>query len=690
VSVPGPPEGLWAVSLLLWGGSAAIVGEAVRATTARWVMLWRSPEPIERLLLDFYLGGAVLYGLAATELGLFLRPVVLWVPVAAAAVILVTAGARRRRRTPTPAAATNAKLALDRWGVLALGSALALFVVELGAAMPVATGNTFDASLLTTYVSLLLQHGSIPLSFQPSGASAILYPQGTTVWIAWAQVVFALPPARASLLITPLFLALIPLAGFVLGRRLSGSAPVGGAFAVACACLGPATRAQVGGSNDFVFALPLVLLLGAQWSAWTGRRPLGWTDAAAYGLLLGYSAVINVTGAEWILPGLIVAAALASPRFAGSVASWFGRWGAAFAAALLAGAPSFYVLLNGRLHPATLAGELSLPPGSRVGISIAQFIGGIDPFLFRGGDIELAPIPYVRLELAILLVGGVAALLWYSDRPQGAGSWAAYARWAAASGLVLIAWLGVQLAASTPGSPVTDVAFISSGAEISLCLFTIYGLVAAVPLALAFERFAGGRPTPVVRSPRPGRWRWLRYEPRLPWLAAVFAVGVVVPAAVLTPVSLTPVLSETYGDFGNVSSADFDLLSYAGAHLSPGERVLVAPGSAAEFLPGYVRGIVLVYPMEPGWRGQNSSYALVVQELANGTLDAAGRAALASLELDSIVVTGNNTVLWPAFWAAPLLQAGVHGVPTFPVEFHEADAWVFNASACRPAPGSCP
>jgi len=161
---------------------------------------------------------------------------------------------------------------------------------------------------------------------------------------------------------------------------------------------------------------------------------------------------------------------------------------------------------------------------------------------------------------------------------------------------------------------------------------------------------------------------------------------------VLTPTSLGQVLSKTYADFGNVSAADFQLLDYAGAHVAPGTRVLVAPGSAGEFLPGYARGIVLLYPMVPGWSRANASYNLVVRELTNGTLDPTGREALASLEVDLIIVTGNNTVLWSAFWASTLHDANVsstNSTPLFPVVFHEEDAWVFDAAGCRASLPGC-
>ena len=688
MSVPGPPGDLWAGTLLLWAVSASVVGEAVRGTAARWVPLWRSPEPLERFLLDFYLGGATLYLVAALELGAFVRPVVFALPLAAGSVVVYRAGAARRDPARCAEARGTLQSLADRWLWVALLSGVALYVVELAAALPIGTGNTYDASLLTTYVTLLIQHGSLPISFQPYGAPAILYPQGTTVWLAWAQLDFGLPAARTSLLVTPLFLGLAPLAGFVLGRRLVGGSRAGAALALSLAWLGPSTRALVGGSNDFVFALPLVLLLAAQGTTWA-RAPLGrWGDAIGYGLLLGYSAALNVTGVEWLLPALLLLGALGRPTLGGSARAWLARWGAAAAVTLLAGLPSLYVLVQARLRPSLLAGALSAPSSVRVGIDLAQLVGSVDPFLFRAGDVELSPIPLLRLELAILLVLGAAGLLYLAIERPDRNPWTPFSRWAVSAASVLVLWLGIEVVAGLPGSPIRPIAFVSSAPELSLWLFTVFGLVAAVPLGVALERAAaagadeGSRPA----SPRSfrGGWLWARFP------AIAFSVVVVVPAVVLTPVSLGPVLTSTYQDFGNVSAADFQLFDYAAAHFAPGVRVLVAPGSGAEFLPGYAPGIVLLYPMAPGLARGNVSYGVVVQELSNGTLDARGLRALANLSVDRVVVTGNNTVLWPAFWAAPLVSASANGTRTFPVLWHQDDAWVFNATACRPGSAGCP
>lgn len=682
MGIPGPGVGEWAVALLVWAALAAIVGEFLRAATARWVALWRHLEPIERGVVDFYLGGALLYLLAVLPWDGFVAPVVYLVPLAAAvgAVVLALRASRRH-----PKWIEELLASLDRLRrpipLIVLLSALGLFLVEVAVAVPVGTGNTFDSSLLTVYTSLLLQNHTTPFSFAPYASTGILYPQGTTVWLGWAQMVFGLPPARTGLLVTPLFFGLTPLAGFVFGRRLVGSDRAGLAIALVLAWVGTGTRAIAFGSNDFVFAFPLVLLLAGEAVVWLRSPNVRWADALAFGLLLGYSAAMNPVGAEWLLLALPVGAFLSRPRFGGVARGWFARWGVAIAATLVGVVPSISVLVRGRSSPGFVPGASAAPAGSPSGLSTSQFVGNIDPFLFRSGDTGLSPIAALRLELAILIVVGFAVLVVV----RGDSAIGRYlerlrpfvvAAMAATIGLLAVLW-----AASTGWAPAVALAHVTSASELSIWLFTLYGVVAAVPLALALERFVGWvhRTDPrVAKSHRQSSVPDAGSTPSPSILRMVLpmaiALVIVVPGVVLTPTQLPPALTGIYNDFGNVTGADFDLFAYAGGHLPNGARVLVAPGSAGEFLPGYCSNIVLLYPMVPGFRTVNASYELLLKDLPNATLDGADVQALTFLEVQYIVVTGNSTTLWPAFSARPF----VSDPSTYPDPFHEGDAYLFG------------
>jgi hypothetical protein len=676
VTLPGPSGVAWALGLLAWAGAAAVVGELVRSLAARWVGAWRSLESIERLLVDFYLGGATMYLIAALPGGAFVTPVVLGLPVAAGVVLLVRVALRR---DPFGGAAGERPLAgLFRPAAsVALLCALAVFAFELVIAFPIATGNTYDSSLLTLYVSLLLQHHTIPLSFQPYASVGLVYPQGTTVWLGWAQVVFSLPPARTSLLVTPLFFALAPLGGFVFGRRAFGTDRAGVAFALLLAFVGTWTRVLVAGSNDFVFAFPLVLLLAGQSIGWLRGTVPSFADAVGFGVLVGYSAALNPVGAEWLLPALLLAGLLVRPAFSGSTLRWLSRWVTTVIAALVALIPTLYVLIEGRNSPGLAPGAGLPPPGTPVGINEAQFVGSIDPYLFRPTDVWLSPLPFLRLELALLLTLGIAVLV-LARRGSALGKYLEPFRPFVIAGVaVLLALLGLLWAASTGFGPAVSLSEVSSPSELSIWLFTLYTLIGGIVLVVLLERATVYARVPAGPSSGPSDLpSTRRFGTSLPRGTVTIALVliIVVPGIALTPTALPPVMTELYQDFGNVSSADFALLSYAGTHLPAGARVLIAPGSAAGFLPGYAPNVVLLYPLVPGWEWLNSSYRVVVSQLTNASLNSSGLAALGSLNVGFIVVTGNSTILWPAFSAAPLLS----DPGNFTLLWNEGDAYLFE------------
>jgi hypothetical protein len=686
VVLPGPSGILWGLALLGWAAAASVVGEFVRTLAARSVRTWQSLESIERLLLDFYLGGATMYLVAALPGGAFVAPVVDGLPVATGVGLLLLWIWRRPTR---PAVVRPLRSLLRPAALVALISAVAVFAWELAIALPVPTGNTFDSSLLTLYVSLLLQHHAIPLSFQPYSSVGLLYPQGTTVWLGWAQLVLSPPAARTTLLVTPLFFALAPLGAFVFGRRALGSERAGVAFAVLLALVGSWTRVLVAGSNDFVFAFPLVLLLAGQSFGWLRGSTPAVADAIGFGVLLGYSAALNPVGAEWLLPSLLLAGLLVRPAYSGTPLRWLSRWATTAVASAIALLPTFYVLAEGRNSPGLIPGAGAPPAGTVTGISGAQFVGSIDPYLFRPSDVWLSPIPLLRLELALLLTVGIGILL-LARRPSALARYLEpFRSFVAAAVGVTVVLIAVLWAASTGFGPAVRLADISSAAELSIWLFTFYTLVGGLVLVLLLERVTALSRSHTVAVPSAAdSLRQRRRVSALPrgTFSLLLVLVIVVPGVALTPTELPPVLSTLYLDFGNVTAQDFALLSYAGANLPPGARVLLAPGSAAQFLPGYAPDLVLLYPMVPGWEWLNRSYTVVVGQLTNATLNATGLAALATLDVQYIVVTGTNTVLWPAFSAAPLLA----DPSTFPELWHEGDAYLFERDPAGAPPPPLP
>jgi hypothetical protein len=676
VSLPGPSGLTWALELLLFAGVFLPAGELLRRVASRWVPLFRNLGWMERVLLDLYLGGGGLYVLAVVPLGLFGLPLVVAYLGGAAAILVVLwvwrgrTGARGSGPGPP-----------RRWlnllpGLLVAAATAGVFAIEVLVAEGIPTGNSFDTSILADYVALLLLHHQVPVSLAPIAPQLTSYPQGAPVWIAAAQLIYSLPPARSPLLVTPLFLSLSPLAGYVLGRRQLGSPWAGAAIGLTFALIGSWTRVMVAESNDFVFSFPLVLWLLARTDIWRFPRPPSWPDTVAYAAVLGYSAALNPVGAEWVFPTLVVLGLLNGGIHGSYLRAAVPRWLGALATSLLWVTPALWSIIRGGGTIFATSGTVTVPsPTGLPGITPAQLVGSIDPFLFRAHDIWLSPFVALRFELAVLLVGGAAVLvipdLFRRLGPAGRG----FRELVAATIGIAILILLVEVATAQGFSALNGLALISSAAEVSVYLFAIYTVLAAIPIYLLVEFVrqapAGSSPTAGDTSPPPTAPRRPRRTSLTgPQVISLFLLVVLLGAGVaVTAGDFPPYLEELYESYGRVTSADFAMFSWASQNLPTGSRVLVAPGSAAQFLPGYAN-VVLIFPVQR--IAQNASYVDLDAQLVHGHLNSSGYLDIGQLGIQYIVVTGNTTNLWAPFNPAALLG------PPFVLIYQNGDAYVFS------------
>ncbi len=684
MTLPGPGATELFVDLLLLALLSIVVGEPIRSLLARWSAWLAGVDPVERAVVDLYMGGAVVYLVAAVPLGLFLPAVVAAVAVLGWGIRLTLGPAPVRAARDTFRSIATALRRPPYYATLA--TFLVVLGVEVIAAAPVDTGNTYDSSLYSLYTTLLLLHHTLPTTLAPVASIGVAFPQGTTAWFAFGQQLFGFPAIRTSLLVTPLFLALPVPAGFAIGRRWWGTASAGAAVALVLGLLAPFSREIVTGSNDLVLSIPLVVLLAAFARTWVDPRCPRWADALAFGGLAGYAAALNPVGPEWLFLVVPVTAMLARPRLGGAPFVWLSRYAAAVVVGVAFVAPSLYVIAQGRSSPGFVPGGATPAVGAPFGTSTAQFIGGIDPFLFRPTDTWLSPFPLLRAELALLIgVGGLLLVLGASGRLPTSGP---FGRFVLSAGVVAGVILGSFVVARDHVPGFSDLVYLSSATETSVYLFLIYSLVASVPLILMFEWGERGPGRGTVTSGPRRPWSLGADEPPGRTVVAVLALAILLPGAGVTALSLPDQLRSVYDRYSNVTADDVALLEFTAGSIPNGSRVLVAPGSAAQFLPEYDANIVLLYPMVPNFGNINASYTLVVQELTNGTLDSAGAAALVALGVNYVAVTGPSSTLFQPFVPGPLVALAIEdGGNPWSVAYHWGSDWLFHYVRMEGIPG---
>jgi hypothetical protein len=640
---------------------------------------------VERALLAFYVTGGALFVLASvpvpwygleTVLALFGAGI-----VAYALLCLRDRGAGLR-----PAI----RFVASPLGVgLGLGT-LALVALELGAVSNVPLPNAYDGSMNTIWVDLILSGHTAPWTLAPYANWGITYPLSTAVWMTLPPMLFAWPAAQSPLLLPPLFLSLGVPSAYCWGTRLGvpGSREprmLGPLFAAYFAVLASWPRLFVGGSYDFGFALPLLFLLLAWLRPIVDGALRSYREFALLGVAVGCLTALNAAAAQFFVLALIAYAVTFRVRSLPDLRRWTIGIGIVVAVSLAFVIRTLVAFAAWYGYPGHVLQETGSPPyvAPPIGYSFGPrlVMGELDPFL--PWKAKLSPIPGIALELQLLLgVGVILLVLIYLVRssrvralvpPRFAGA-------VTAGTLVALFATSLAVALLVPGSPLVTLEWVTSLDELSTILFVFLGLIALLPIASALLLLDAYRSAQASKSLSPsnstkhGPARPFRldapYPPtRTTVVALVLVVAVPFATGAYATVADAPsyILSKTLST-GNATQQDLSALTWAGANLPSCARVLVAPASAAQFLPEYAH-VGIVFPMLPV--PVNLSYQVAVSDLTAGVYTNVTHAALVSLRVSEVFGTGVTFGAYPAFNLTRLLQ---DPAPDFQVLYTNGDA----------------
>lgn len=665
----------------------------------------RGLYPEERVLLDVFLGAGLLYLLLWLPLDSFGLPMLGTLEVLSLVFLasrlfckgtqgrssrarLLLGGLMRRGLLSEPAGPNQDPWkARRRWISLAGVALLSLGVLflESTVALTQPAGNTLDAANDTLFTATLLAHGHFTLNLLPYSNFPLFQPQGITLWFASAHLLLGLPLWTSVNLTAPLFQGLTILAAAALGRRWLGGEAAPVILAATFALLFSWPRLMVQDTSDFVASIPLALMV-LPWltSLFLDREPQPRTSTLPMvALLLLLDVTYSPIPAEALGVGLVGGSLTLLLGLRGQLRPRFRRISrnlAPLGIALVGVLPSLYLL-------ATASRSLSTPGGHAL-LHPAEVPPILDPFLFGNSNIWVSPFPLLHYEFIGLFIFGLALLL------SGRGG-LRKGEISLTAGMILLPATGaaVLIAAMAFSGGGGILASTTNASELALFFILMEGLLGALALVLVV-RWVGRawpRARSSIRSPLPlaARGRAL-----LPMGAAlsILVLSLVIPLAVTTseaPSYLKLELSEV----SMVTPSDVSAMEYLGTQ--PLGPVLVAPGSAGEFLPAFVQDPV-IYPLVGlgggvGYVAQytngnlsisysgpfsNATYQSVVTELTSGNLSSQFPRELAILSVHYILVTGESTTLFLPFDARALLaDAG-----QYPVLYHSGDAYVFEVT----------
>lgn len=615
-------------------------------------------NPVERVLIAFYSTGFLFFVLASipwSAYGLGLTVVTLGLGTSLYTCWLWRDGMRRLWATFQSVARPEV--------VLVVAGTLGLFLFEILPVWNLQFPNSWDGSVTALWTSLIIRHGTVPTSLEPFSNAPVIYPMGTSVWMTLPVMVFGWSVVQTPVLLPPLFLSLTIPAAYSWGWRWTGRFPeyriaAGLLFTVFFGLVASWPRLYSGGSYDFALALPLLLVTIGFLPEWAEGHGLEWPTTVGLGLAGAILVSLSLAaGEEFVILGLAYAVAQCR-RGARQLCVRLLQL------LVIVGFEMVSIVrsLWGWLHSYGSA----YSPGNQYGALDFRLVQGeLNPFVLW--KYKVSPFLPVSVGLQILLGVGLLLSIWYevvtrkrTVPPSFETTMSRFLLTGTAAALLLTV---VLVLTDLPGAWSSAMRTVTNLDQSSIILFIFFAAIALFPLMVAGfalssvsrEKAVSAPPArPVVSSHTPPRGdarSWLEVAKWRVWLVAILIVIPIGLGATATVVQGPNFLSENAKKTSNVTTGDVAVLEWAGAELPQCSTVLVAPGSAAQFLPEYVT-VRLDFPMNPV--PQNQSYQTAVTDLTSGFYTNTTRAALVDLGVTEVFVTGQTSVSFAPFLPQPL------------------------------------
>ena len=597
--------------------SIAMLGDPFRSFIRHYSHAFRDLDILEILILDLFLGGFLLYVLASVPLEAFSHEVLATLLIIS--VIFVGVRLARRVISIKPrnlAIHTPASTSVHFVSVVCVSLVFTLILwIELAPMTNVVLGSVKDTSLHSLFVQILINNKMIPSTHMPFLHAAIIFPQGHTVFFAFASVLLSWVPAKAVLYTTPLFIALSALGAYFLGKEISGETCFGAILAFITGFVATHPRYLTWGGNAFVVAFPFFMVcLGILFSN-TRIRERTKTELLVEGLLLGYLGAIY-------LPIFLVVVSLLICE---------GIFVLAKNGVSLQNTKQYWLLLSGSIlvilpNVARFLSFSSLP-GSNIGLPSDVMVDlsslAVPSPFWALETIATQPFP-LNFCISSLIVFGILALA----MTQHGGfekrvAEIAVGTFVDSTILLLLAstipWVSMFIGACT-------CVLIFVPLNISAAFF-IYYVISTLASAQSFDK---------------------RNMKRL-------KMNKIIPVSALLFISLAPFiihsvsndeafLTGAYNVYAVTTQDDFNLMLWMKDNLNrTSTRILVNPYDGGNFIPS-VSNIVAIYPYSGSQL--SSSYCVVTENLHFGKLTALEYDFMKQLNITHIFIGSKASFWW--------------------------------------------
>jgi hypothetical protein len=277
----------------------AIIGDPLRHYVFSRSALFRDLNLIQILLLDFFIGGSILYLIAIIPAGIFGALIPFILPVSFILFLYI----HKEFLTRIIRSKFSFRL-IGKQGVytflLLLGVFLTIFLIRVYVQSHFVFGPNGDQAFHSLVVRKIMDQGSIAYTLEPYVIrytlpdSPLQYQQGLHVILAYVASIFNWTAPNAVRLADMLFQSLGVLGGYYLGKKALNSDVYGLMFGFIFGFISRWPKTMPWGSNAFTLGFPLFLIIIAA-LIFMWKKGISRNDVVPMGLLIGFLGAIHPT-----------------------------------------------------------------------------------------------------------------------------------------------------------------------------------------------------------------------------------------------------------------------------------------------------------------------------------------------------------------------------------------------------------
>jgi hypothetical protein len=275
----------------------AIIGDPLRHYVFSRSDLFRDLNLLQTLLLDFYVGGSILYLIALIPTGVFGALIPFILPITFILFLYI--------RKELLARIIRSKFSFSIIGrqglytfILLASIFLTVFLIRVYVQSNFVFGGVADQPFHSLVVRKIMDEGSIAYTLEPYVLryslpdAPLQYQQGLHVILAYVASIFNWTAPNAVRLGDMLFQALGVLGGYYLGKKALNSDLFGLTFAFVFAFISRWPKTMAWGSNAFTLGFPLFLITIATLT-YVWKNGASKNDILPLGLLVGFLGAIH-------------------------------------------------------------------------------------------------------------------------------------------------------------------------------------------------------------------------------------------------------------------------------------------------------------------------------------------------------------------------------------------------------------